>query len=359
MANNKTGIITFHNGYNPGAVLQCYAIQKSVEKLNFEPTIIDFRMLKILKFNTYNPLFKGLSFKQRLNKIFNYRINKKKYFFYENFIKNYLKTTNIKYFSLEDLNNNPPIFDYYIAGSDQVWNTVITEENSPAYFLNFVKNFNSSIKISYAASFGRYDLDEITKIKFKSLIKNFNYISVREKSGFFLLKELGFDSETVLDPVFLMSPQDWDLLTNNEYVKDNYILFYMTEKNDLLFKILNFFTKKFNLKVVNLNKTIYPPEYFPSLIKNSTLIITNSFHATAFSTIFSKPFVTVKHSVSNSRIENLLELTNQKYRQIDNINNISNTEIDALTIYDSSIYQDYLIPEIRKSFEFLKKALKV
>lgn len=51
-------------------------------------------------------------------------------------------------------------------------------------------------------------------------------------------------------------------------------------------------------------------EYWLSLIKNSSFVITDSFHGTVFSILFNRPFyVFGNNSRGNSRFDSLLEFT--------------------------------------------------
>ena len=44
----KIGILTFHNAYNYGAVLQCYALQKVIGNKNFNVEVINYNDFNVM-----------------------------------------------------------------------------------------------------------------------------------------------------------------------------------------------------------------------------------------------------------------------------------------------------------------------
>ena len=56
-----------------------------------------------------------------------------------------------RYTSFQELKNDPPAYDVYVAGSDQIWNPFIYADKQfePAFLLDFVREGR---KISYAPS---------------------------------------------------------------------------------------------------------------------------------------------------------------------------------------------------------------
>ena len=114
-----------------------------------------------------------------------------------------LNQTKHRYKNCQSLIGLNDSFDVFIVGSDQVWNPR-NNAYDPAYLLQFVEE--DKIRISYAASFGTQNIDGNYLKNNAELFKRFCYISVREMSGKDLLKrELGLDSEIMVDPVFLIS----------------------------------------------------------------------------------------------------------------------------------------------------------
>ena len=123
--------------------------------------------------------------------------------------------------------------------------------------------------------------------------------------------------------------------------------------------------EKENLKVVELryNKRLFSKghiqilsagiEDFLSLIYNARYVITNSFHGTIFSILFEKNFYTVKINGVNSRIENILNITELSNRCIENI-----SEIDLKKKIDFKNAKEKIEKEREHSQEFLLNVLK-
>ena len=84
-------------------------------------------------------------------------------------------------------------------GSDQVWNYDITKNYLEDYLLTGI-NCN---KISYAASIGKNEINNEVRILFERSLKDFDCISLREKSSKDCLKEIyNNDYKICVDPVF-------------------------------------------------------------------------------------------------------------------------------------------------------------
>ena len=144
----KVGVLTFHASFNYGSMLQAFALQRILEKLGYEPEIINFRTEKQKELYSYNRKLK--SFKEIIRRILLFPYKKdlfKKQDKFEDFIKNYLYCTK-EYSILDQLKEENLGFDYYIVGSDQIWNTNCIDFDL-AYLLPFVKNGK---KIAYAPS---------------------------------------------------------------------------------------------------------------------------------------------------------------------------------------------------------------
>ncbi|MCU6771238.1 Polysaccharide pyruvyl transferase [uncultured Bacteroides sp.] len=203
----KVGIITFHASHNYGSMLQAYALQHIVQNLGYDCEIINFRSLS--QKEMYKPIFmKGTLYGRCVRFIIQSRyvlgIIKKQRLF-EEFLKKELKLSSKEYTTFEDLKNADFNYDYYISGSDQIWNVRCYDFNY-AYFLPFVKSGKK--RIAYAPSLGP-DLSmqthgDISKIS--DLLKKYDAISVREPTGAKYIVNLCQKSvSVVLDPTLLLS----------------------------------------------------------------------------------------------------------------------------------------------------------
>ncbi|MBQ4438531.1 polysaccharide pyruvyl transferase family protein [bacterium] len=319
----KVAILTFNNSINYGALLQAYALREFLNISGFEGNIINYQrrrsysqvsfLRKIASFVWQNLLARFFANKKRKERTSNFRTEQMK--------------LGQKCVNLDDLKQLNAIYNVFVVGSDQVWNPVNNRGDS-AFFLSFVDDKNK--RLSYAASFGSSKVDKSYLESNRRYLEKFDAISVREKeSAEILKKELGITAETLIDPVFLRTKNDWvSRLNLNESadVKDKYVLCYvMPGHDDLVNKIYSVaksIADRDNLKIITLGKKDYAkpmgietldkdagPIEFLQYILNAEYVVTNSFHGTALSIVFRKQFFTVlKKGIGlNLRLENLLQ----------------------------------------------------
>lgn len=213
-------------------------------------------------------------------------------------------------------------YDAFIAGSDQIWNPFF-EYNTEREFLTFAKREK---RIAYAASMGIESLPDLCKDRYREWLSEMTSISVRESSAANIIYELtGRLVPVVLDPVFLLNEYEWNKLAikANCPEKLGYIFYYFLGKNN---EIANEWIEKIanvkNLRVLNILEHFneYGPLEFIALIKGAEMVVTNSFHCTAFSIIFHKQFVVFERQMENvteqmtSRLNTLLTTFDLKDR---------------------------------------------
>ena len=311
----KISIITCHRVYNYGASLQAHALQHYLEQMGNEVEIIDYNPW--FHCDRYNPFWFNRKSKDKRVFFYPYRFyrayrsgmfetwGRKSPF--EHFTKNILHLTSKKYKSIDDLKKYPPAADIYIAGSDQIWNTCSENGRDPSYYLDFG---SPKRRISYAASLATSAIAKGWEDFVKRKVEKFDYVSVREETGVAILKSLGIGNvEMVLDPVFLLDEKYWSLLSEQAkcYKKiegKSYLLLYDFLGNNMQMRdFAKMISQKNNLIIVSINdlrKSEYAdinindagPLEFLRLIRNSSCVISNSFHATAFSIIFKRDFYT-------------------------------------------------------------------
>lgn len=181
--------------------------------------------------------------------------------------------------------------DYYITGSDQVWNPYY--EAKEYEFLTFAPKEK---RLSFAASMGVDNIPDESKWFFKKNLSNMKYISVREDRAVQLVKELtGRDADITLDPTLLLNKAEWKLIARKPEldIKDKYICTYFLGEVPGAVKL---FAKKTGLRVYPLNSLedsflyIIDPAEFLYMIQNASYVLTDSFHALAFSIKFNKEF---------------------------------------------------------------------
>ena len=315
----KVGIFTYMLS-NYGAVLQCYALHKYIrEELHYDAEVVDFTTDEHLKSlspfnNTINNPVKRLIYNMYVLLFRLYRINQR------NKKTQKFKRDNIvfskRYSTMQELLQNPPKEDYYVSGSDQVFN--LNSDYYKVYYLAF--NKGNAKKVAYAPSFGHTQLDENYWGKIEEYVMDFDSLSSREETGaFFLSKMTGKAVPVVVDPTMLLTVKEWLKIAQPPKYKEDYIFIYDLNGGEDLVRIAHNIKDKTKLKIICLTNSVMKrykvdyqlysagPSEFVGLIANASYVVTDSFHGSVFSIIFSKPFYTyiaVEHT--STRITNLL-----------------------------------------------------
>lgn len=343
----KIKTITCHDVYNHGASLQAYALQIYLIGLGHDVEIIDYKPEYLSRhyrlWSIANPIYDKLIVKQLylLAKLPRRILALRRKRVFDNFTRKYLRLTPHKYHSNDELKANPPEADIYIAGSDQIWNTLSQNGKDPAFYLDFAPP--EKIRISYAASFSTANIKDIYTSFVKKQLQNFNSISIREKSSIPLLLSLGFKGVAVCDPVFLLSKEEWESLLLPQKRHDKYVLVYDCDDNKVIQNIAEKISKNNKLKIYNIgtsNKKYASKNYiysgpieFLSLVHDASFVISNSFHATAFSLIFQRNFCVVSRKEEiNIRMESILDELGLSSRLVSEYSSILDNQIDYSSI---------------------------
>ena len=323
----KIGIITLHKVPNYGSALQAYALQHYLQQtFHCKVELIDY--IYPNKFH-----FKGETFLKRIKRygrnIINYFNNtkrqKKKAF--QDFYNEYFQLSNYRYNSIESIYNNPPNYDIYITGSDQVWNPM-TLKNDPVMYCTFASSQKK--RIAFGASFTTKSLSVQDAVKIKKWLSNYSYIGVRESSSLNILQQLELNpkiiQECTCDPTLLLKSSEYDQIAKKSkmQIKEDFVLVYSLGYAFLpepaISIITNLISKQFHYKTIFIGD--YPIKYkcdtiihnnigpceFVYLFKQAKFIITSSFHGTMFSIIYRKPFISIlpKETQKDYRIRDVL-----------------------------------------------------
>ncbi len=317
----RTGMLTFHFANNYGAALQTYALQYTLNTLpDLEVEIIDYRhwFVRFTDFARFFPIDKNPKGILSGLKTFSGRVKRIRKFreFYEKYYK-LSKRCN----SNRDL-KKLPTYDYYICGSDQIWNDTVTLGLAPEYFLQFAPE--GAVKISYAPSFGSDISDEKKLGRIAKMLQDFQGISVRENAEMNrkLAQKLGRELVLLVDPTFLVKREHWARLAGEEpIIKQKYILVYLMQNNEKLYQYAKKAKELLGLPVVSISRYGYKangiidrtivdagPIEFLNLIRHAEFVCTNSFHGLAFSIIFEKKFFAFPSDRFSTRSSNLLNV---------------------------------------------------
>lgn len=367
----RVATITFHAAHNFGSVLQAYALQSVIEGIsaNIEYKILNFRSQEQKK--SYALIKEGKSFKVVIKNILRIPYRKQlqeKYDKFESFIKCELHLTQEEIDEYSEVPEEWKNFDIYISGSDQIWN-VRAKDFFDINFLDFVKEKR---KVSYAASFGPLMIDwsNYNFEKYKKLLSEYKYISVREVgSAMNVEKLINKKCDIHVDPTLLLSVNEWRAIQSSaNYNNGKYILLYCLEPTIEQLRIAKYISQKLKLPIVSLKpankndiinsfikKYDSGPKDFLSYVDHASLVLSSSFHGTAFSMIYHKPFY-VLNGMRDNRISYILKATEMTERSIDNI---KDAEKVKLTLPDGKKIDEVLGRERLKSMKYLEKVLQI
>ena len=324
----KLCIVTRIDYRNYGNRLQNYALQKLLEEENWE-------VLSGLQINSKEEWEKNSKGSVRIIKhylpFFIYRLkimrerkavdidhrNDYRWRVFRQFTDDHIPT--LPYLVVRDRNHLSSImnkyeFDYFVAGSDQVWNPIFGGRDYE--FLSFAPY---SKRLSFAASFGVSLIPNNRLEEYKTLLSGMRYISVREEEGVRIINELTGrqDVDLTLDPTLLLERDYWEeLILECSIAKpSHYIVTYFLGEEP---KAVNEFAEKVNLPVMRLNSiknyvlNNCGPIEFLSILHDAEYVLTDSFHGLAFSIKFNKEFYIFrrKDSKSEDMFGRITSLTN-------------------------------------------------
>ena len=248
-------------------------------------------------------------------------------------------------------------FDAIIVGSDVVW-AQGRFQIGRRRFLDFTTS-RPFARISYAASFGRDWIPEENVADIKRCLSKFQAISVREASSVELLRKLGISAVHTLDPTLLLSAEEWENMeeepvdmenwtasqsgginpsdrSKEEYGTLPYIFTYLLGTDgDMRKKIVEWaHSKGYQVITIPYASGFYnnvdkeygdirlldcSPENWLWLVHHADYVVTDSFHGTAFSTIFEKRFVVLERKMEvniNNRMIDFLKTIQQSDKMI-------------------------------------------
>lgn len=330
---NKIGIVTIVS-QNYGNRLQNYALQTVLQNMGY--TVNTIRRTEV-------PF--SLTIKNYLH-----------YVWHTNNTTQFFRFNKKIVWSKSVWGNNPQLkelqsqYDYFIAGSDQVWNPYYTFTGTDLDFLAFVEDKR---KIAYAASFGVSSLPGEKVPQYKEYLCDFSKISTREDAGADIVFSLtGRRVPVVLDPVLLLEAGQWREVAKKprNMPKGPYTLVYSVESMSEELKNAVEEEKKnhqvLEVRKLNGKEWAVGPAEFLYLIDHADKLLTDSFHGTAFSVLFHTPFYIYGRSGHNmsSRMDTLLSTVELK-----DVDEFSQAEFDR---------SDMLLKKKRlESLGFLRAAL--
>ena len=360
----RINTITCHDVYNHGASLQAFALQEYLRSLGHDVQIIDYKpdyLSQHYRLDDVNPVYDRpiIRWLYMLAKLPSRMLLRPRKWAFDRFTKKFLLLTPRRYHSNGELKENPPQADLYICGSDQIWNTIFPNGKDPAFYLDFAPRGKK--RIAYAASFATREVETSCFGFVSDMLSHLDAISVRERSSLALLEALGRkDGTAVCDPVFLMDRAFWSRFAGKPtHNVRPYLVVYDFEQSESVRRIAERVAAEERLTICNIgprklsyahrNYTSSGPKDFVRLIRDARFVLSNSFHATAFSMIFHVPFFIVKRSEAiNERMQSLLTDCSLVHRIVECPDHLASFSVD----YDN--VEAHLNPVISESKRFIQ-----
>ena len=372
----SVGIITVHRLPNWGSVMQGYALQKVIEKLGYNCECVDYiypNEWHISK-GCWSP--QHISLKNKIARFLGFRPPLLSSLVDE-FIKNEMNVSRC-YRSYDEIHKNPPCYDIYVSGSDQIWNWK-TMYLDTTYLLDFVPA--NRRKISYSSSFSVDAIPEEYRNVYFEYLSRYQAISVREEGGSRLIEELlGKPAKVVLDPTLLLTKEEWGRLASKAKWKKKmphryilcYTLGYTYNPIPAMCNLLHNLQSKYNCPIIFIGRelTDFNGDVFHFhrsqgigiyeflwLVSHASVFATSSFHGTAFSVNLGTPFLSLveKKEQADDRIPSFLIKVGLEDHLVTVSTDFDNLQVDGT--YDVSEVQERLEIMRADSLNWLKEAL--
>lgn len=306
----KIGLATIYNVPNYGSVLQTYATQELLKSLGHDVYVIQYNY-----FNEryYKERGYGATWRERFYPLKAIAMPWCRAAVLKRFRKDYLNFTE-KFDCVESLTQYDwSTYDSFVVGSDQVWNTKFLLGDS-SFLLQFAPSDKS--RFSLSSSFATKTVDSRYEHLFREELAKFKALSVREENGVEIIqKQLNIEKnvEVTLDPTLLLSKSQWvERFSNKSKHRKPYILYYMLsyafEPRPYVYEVVQHFQQQLDCDVIALEgirdssdcKTVRFIDAdnssiadFINLFSNASMVITTSFHGTAFALNFGVPLVSI------------------------------------------------------------------
>lgn len=332
----RIGILTYHRAENYGALLQAYALRTFLQSLGHDVSFVDY--WPDYHVNYFKPIswsrFKSAGIKGKLDCLLDMTlwlcpktIRKKKL---KEFIVNELGVVGKPLYN--EKTKATDRYDVVIYGSDQIWRKQNLGGVGFDDWYFGADNVVADHKIVYAGSMGTVKSTPTDDIYVKQMMKNFCNISVREADLQKYLQSLQIPSTLVIDPVFLLSKEQWkNVAAPKSYKGEKYILFYnLLNKSDSV-KFAEKLSKEAGLPIKEINKKLslnhFGKRYistasvsdFLRMILDAEYVVSNSFHGVAFSIIFQKQFFAVGMGEKANRVKSLLNSIGVSERYVEDV----------------------------------------
>lgn len=340
----KIGLVTFC-GNNFGSVLQCYATQAEFQKRGMDCVLVvrkekslwgrmrqvlEFRLdryWKVLRYPHHRQEFRECLVMMRSGSNSN-GLRQEAEQAIHTFIAEHIRREALSWRQMKQLARSQEC-GFFLSGSDQIWSARWFVTNR-VWFLRFCP---PEKRVAWMPSFGADQLAEYNRPTYTRYIAQYAALSVREEAGRRIIEDLLHISVPALaDPVFLLDADGWRKIAAGPQQDRPYILMFFLEKPSavamrqmqLLRDATGYEVVCFSYDYQDPSASVVSggPEAFLYIMDHAEVVLTDSFHACAFASIFGRPFYAFARSdVSGSkqmvRVQNLLKSFGIEQRYIE------------------------------------------
>lgn len=360
----KTFTVTFHHTCNYGALLQAYSLHKTLLRMGHENVVMEYptddrfyyRLPANLKIAARAAYVNCLRF-CRKRELMRLRSS-----FLE--FRQKRMVLSRMYANTEQLRQDPPEADCLITGSDQVWKMTMGRSRLAARFLDF--GDEKVKRISYAASMEALNYTDEQKKQAREWLSRFDGISLREQSAADYIAQITQrqDIQRVMDPVFLQTREQWLEIAKAPRIQGPYILCYQVQSNRRMQEVADRLKKQTGYPVVAIcpseirhihaDYSLHDvsPEEFLGLYHGASIVVSASFHGTAFGLLFGKPTYGLIRDTHANRIREILALFGMERFCIGQTDPVPVPEIDEMAL------EEAIQREREASMAYLQKHLR-
>lgn len=367
----RCGIITIHNIANYGATFQAFGLFSFLVQQGYEVEFIDYTMNSSINSVACKQSFlkKILLLPKKIQDIQYYLASKSKASAFARFWSQHYKLSKDHYSGDKEFLDAILNYDVAISGSDQLFNLTLTN-HSVGYFLPNIKTY----KVSYSTSFGMDGLSTANEKETLRFLREYNRLSVREESvAEYLRCKYGIQAAVSVDPVFLLSKEDWRYYEKPLKLPKRYIFCYIMSENPNISRVIQWIkskegkipaiivkTCKQRISVKGRDESGRGPAEFLSLVSNATYVVTNSFHGCALGIIYNKKIFSLEEErfIGDQRYKAMLGRASVYERIVPYDTDWSKFDFENHLI-DGFIAYQKLSPWIEESKSYLKECVSL
>lgn len=342
----RVGIVSYNmygNFTNYGSALQTYALHKAINRLSpeeVESIVIDYCPDILADKDVLNPMKNmwdvDTAAQERCR--LSLPVIRRNYEKFKEFYKSHYRTSSQKYTSV-NFNESAEVenLDGYVCGSDTIF-AVPEFGFDDGYYAAYTAMKGRSV--AYAASFGDYNIDEKDIPKLKERLNNFKAIALREIDKKSLVEDLAsIPVYKVIDPTLLLTAEDYESIAIEPKESRPYLLLYSRRHNPEMDTFAHEQAEKHGLNIVEIslnahNALNHSMRYdagvkeFLGLVKNASMVVTNSFHGMIFAVIFKVPFYISSRKLCDTKISEILDLFGISGRKLSKGIEVDESQID-------------------------------